>query len=65
MGNKNFPILGRRPDNAKNCKLFHTKSYGMPSGHSQISALFSTYLILKIINNKDLHILYKTISSVS
>ena len=71
MGNKNFPILGlgKRPDKAKNCKLFHTneisRSYGMPSGHSQISALFSTYLILKIINNKELHIFYKLLSSLS
>jgi len=54
----NIPFLGRgaRPYEAKNCGLFlyskqkkKIKSYGMPSGHSQNSALFATFLILKLL----------------
>ena len=57
----NIPFLGRgaRPYGAKQCGLFLSKkqkkkltSYGMPSGHSQNAALFSTFLILKLLNNK-------------
>ena len=55
----NIPLLGRgaRPYAAKNCGLFLSKkqkkklkSYGMPSGHSQNSALFATFLILKLLS---------------
>lgn len=54
----NIPLLGRgaRPYAAKDCGLFLSrkqkkklKSYGMPSGHSQNSALFATFLILKLL----------------
>ena len=57
----NIPLLGRgaRPYAAKNCGLFLSKkqkkkltSYGMPSGHSQNSALFATFLILKLLSNE-------------
>lgn len=56
----NIPFLGRgaRPYAAKNCGLFLSKkqkkkltSYGMPSGHSQNSALFATFLILKLLSS--------------
>lgn len=54
MGNKKFPILGTgtRPKGAKNCGVFkdnkNAKSYGMPSGHSQGAAAFSTILFLQV-----------------
>ena len=54
MGNKKFPILGTgtRPKGAKNCGVFKNnklaKSYGMPSGHSQGAAAFSTILFLQV-----------------
>jgi len=54
MGNRYYPILGYgiRP-NMKDCGLFRnntlSKSYGMPSGHSQIICLFITYWILEIL----------------
>jgi membrane-associated phospholipid phosphatase len=70
MGNKYFPILGYgiRPKGAINCGLFKngrkSTSYGMPSGHSETSTFFSTYLILKIIFNDDLHLLYKIVSFI-
>ena len=69
-GNKYLPILGygRRPKGAKNCGLYidntTPRSYGMPSGHSQTSALFSTFIILNILNNNDLHVLYKIVSTI-
>jgi|TARA_B110000008_G_scaffold259023_1_gene278472 membrane-associated phospholipid phosphatase len=52
-----IPILGQgsRPAGAKDCGIFLSKkekkltSYGMPSGHSQNSALFATFLILKLL----------------
>ena len=56
----NIPFLGRgaRPYAAKDCGLFLSKkqkkkltSYGMPSGHSQNSALFATFLILKLLSS--------------
>lgn len=53
MKNNKFPIigLGKRPYGAKNCGIFNIKNknegYGMPSGHSQDAAIFSTYLFLK------------------
>tara|TARA_B100001758_G_scaffold207888_1_gene189234 strand:+ start:1485 stop:2006 length:522 start_codon:yes stop_codon:yes gene_type:complete len=55
MGDKNYPILGKgtRPKGAANCGIWKdppghvTKSYGMPSGHSQEAWGFATYMILK------------------
>lgn len=60
---KNIPLLGRgaRPKGAKQCGLFITKkekkinSYGMPSGHSQNSALFLVFLVLKILSENKLN----------
>ena len=57
MGNKKYPILGigTRPTGATNCGLFYdkhntiSKSYGMPSGHTQFAAVFSTISILKVL----------------
>ena len=68
MSNNYISIFGygKRPTGAKNCGLFKdgrvSTSYGMPSGHSQTSTLFSTYLILNILNKDDLNIYYKLIS---
>ena len=51
---KNIPLLGRgsRPNGAKNCGLIKTnivsKSYGMPSGHSQFAFTTSSFIILKL-----------------
>ena len=56
----NIPILGQgsRPSGAKDCGVFLSKkekkkltSYGMPSGHSQNSAIFATFLILKLLED--------------
>lgn len=60
MKNKKFPILGEgtRPSGAKDCSDFIdpdnrlSSSYGMPSGHAQTSALFCTFMILMIINER-------------
>ena len=60
MGNNKWPIFGYgiRPKGAKYCSLFIKpnsdgipKSYGMPSGHSQNAAFFSSYVILNLLNN--------------
>tara|TARA_Y100001935_G_C17183024_1_gene446114 strand:- start:249 stop:794 length:546 start_codon:yes stop_codon:yes gene_type:complete len=60
MGDKSFPIIGigKRPPVAvfqlpQDGKMYKTSitSYGMPSGHSQLATLFSTYIILKTYNN--------------
>lgn len=63
MGNKKYPILGTgtRPPGAVDCGLLRTdikkkcpsKSYGMPSGHSQTTLLFSTYQILNLLKNRN------------
>jgi membrane-associated phospholipid phosphatase len=63
MGDKKYPILGTgtRPPGAVDCGLYRTsnkkkcptKSYGMPSGHSQSALLFSTYNILNLIKNNN------------
>ena len=53
----NIPILGRgiRPDGANSCHFIldniDSKTFGMPSGHSQIAWAMATYFILKIIFN--------------
>lgn len=51
-----FPIgQGSRPTNCTNSGTFllvsnpESKSYGMPSGHSQLAWFFSTYIILDIL----------------
>ena len=63
MKNKVFPILGHgtRPPVAvfqipQDGKMYKTSitSYGMPSGHSQIAVLFSTYIILRTFHNTSL-----------
>ena len=63
MKNNNFPIIGKgtRP-------LPKLKSYGMPSGHSQYMATFSTFLVLLIYNsntiNKNHKIIYYIVLSL-
>ena len=58
MKGKDIPILGTgtRPEGAINCAPFlstkgdiKSKSYGMPSGHSQTAVLFAVYFILDIL----------------
>ena len=57
FGDKIIGLLGKRPIGAKNCGFFYksnnslSKSYGMPSGHSQNAAFFSTYTILNILDS--------------
>ena len=57
FGEKIFGILGKRPIGAKNCGFFLnpkntlSKSYGMPSGHSQNAVFFSTYVIMNILDS--------------
>lgn len=59
MGDKTYPILGsgRRPKGAMNCGIIangkKATSYGMPSGHSQVTTAFITYIILTIICSDD------------
>ena len=47
--------LGPRPPKAESCALIldgvMSKSFGMPSGHSQIAWTVATYIVYKIINN--------------
>ena len=51
--------LGRRPDKATDCASFlnfnniKPKTYGMPSGHSQLSWCVVTYLLLHIYSKRD------------
>jgi len=60
MGIKSLLLLGKgtRPIGAKKCSIFvenppkSSKSYGMPSGHSQNAVLFATYGILKLLDNQ-------------
>jgi len=58
MGDKKYPILGYgcRPPKSKNTGLFKddtfSKTYGMPSGHAQISWMFTVYWALKVWKNK-------------
>jgi len=59
FGNREIPILGRgdRPRGHPKLDMLenyysHSVSYGMPSGHSQIMCLFSSFWILQIIHNK-------------
>ena len=63
MGDKKYPIIGmgKRPPVAvfqlpQDGKMYKTSinSYGMPSGHSQMAGLFSTYIILRTYYNTTL-----------
>ena len=59
LGDKTYPIIGSgaRPKGAVDCGLMRSgtkkkcTSYGMPSGHSQSSLFFSTYMILTLMKN--------------
>lgn len=57
FGKISLPILGRgiRPENANSCNFlldgYDSKTFGMPSGHSQLAWTIATYIIFKIINN--------------
>lgn len=57
FGDKIFGMLGKRPKGAMNCGFFInpkktlSKSYGMPSGHSQNAVFFSTYAIMNILDS--------------
>tara|TARA_Y100000389_G_scaffold201446_1_gene244204 strand:- start:1579 stop:2184 length:606 start_codon:yes stop_codon:yes gene_type:complete len=61
IGKKKLPILGLggRPEGASSCSTFLTfddklsKSFGMPSGHSQIAWVFASYYIFEIWNPLD------------
>lgn len=68
MGDKSYPIIGqgKRPDVAvfqipQDGKMYKTSinSYGMPSGHSQLAVLFSTYIILRTYYNNELPFMKK------
>jgi len=63
MGDKKYPIIGigKRPPVAvfelpQDGKMYKTSinSYGMPSGHSQLAGLFSSYIILRTYYNSAL-----------
>jgi membrane-associated phospholipid phosphatase len=57
LGKNKIPLLniGSRPDGAKSCGFTldnkDAKSFGMPSGHSQLAWTLATYFICKIIFN--------------
>ena len=56
MGNRKYPVIGQgpRPKGAKACGLFENskitdiKSYGMPSGHTQMAGFFTAYSMSKL-----------------
>jgi len=66
MKDKKYPIIGKgkRPDGAKNCKIFsddsYAKSYGMPSGHAQSISFFAVNELYRNKSNKLLVILLST-----
>jgi membrane-associated phospholipid phosphatase len=57
LGKKSLPVLGsgERPANANSCGLYldgkSAKSFGMPSGHSQIVWTIGSYLLCRLVNN--------------
>ena len=61
MGDKTYPILGsgHRPPGAMNCGMIangkKATSYGMPSGHSQVTTAFVTYIILTLLSNNNIN----------
>lgn len=69
MGDKSYPILGqgKRPEGSKGTGIFASEipssSYGMPSGHAQGVALFTTYLITNRIMKSNDTLLVKIIYS--
>ncbi len=50
-GRESLPIIGKgsRPNGASNCGGI-TKSFGMPSGHSQIAWTLTTFIILQLFD---------------
>lgn len=54
MKNKTYPIIGNG-----NRPKYKYHSYGMPSGHSQMIAAFSTFLILVVYNHKKIRVYEK------
>ena len=68
MGNKKYPIIGYglRPNIAESGP-YKTKrhTYGMPSGHSEISACFSSFLILFTYFEKKYSVLKQTLIILS
>jgi len=72
MGDKKYPVIGTgsRPTGAKNCGLFNkssitaVKSYGMPSGHSQMAGFFTSYSISKLADDRVGIPLFITISGI-
>ena len=59
-GQKSLPILGigSRPPGARSCGLFldghpGNTTFGMPSGHSQITWAIGTYLIMNLVNRQN------------
>ena len=68
MGKEKYPIIGYglRPNIAKSGK-YKTKrnTYGMPSGHSEISACFASFLILFTYFEKKYSLFKQTLIIVS
>lgn len=72
MGDKKYPVIGTgsRPKGARNCGLFDkssitdVKSYGMPSGHSQMAGFFTAYSMSKLAEDKVSKPFYITVASI-
>ena len=69
-GRGEIAILGKcaRPANSKDSGLFKdgeiSNSHGMPSGHAQIAWLFTTYWVLKILNERNRSKITKIVSII-